>query len=190
MTPVSALTSELSLLSAMITPAVLISACGTLILSNSLRLGRIVDRVRELSRLLEQLCTATDFVEERHAEVRRQLAAHAQRSQIIQRSLTSFYIALGLFVATTVSIAAVAIAQRLFWLPSILGMIGAVVLFYGCLLLIAETRLALRSVNEEMQFVLTLSARTRDHNRVPSDLRTATQAGQEATVPEENASNV
>src|SRR5262252_5485580 len=38
----------MTLLSAMITPAVLISACGTLILSTSTRLARIMDRVREL----------------------------------------------------------------------------------------------------------------------------------------------
>ena len=166
MEPMSTLTTELSLLSAMITPAVLISACGTLILSNSLRLGRIIDRVRELSRLLEQVCmeTRTDLGEERRAELERQLAAHVQRSRMIQRSLTSFYFALGLFVATTVSIAAVGMVQRLFWFPSVLGIVGAVVLFSGCLLLIAETRLALRSVNEEMHFVLDLSARYHDHN--------------------------
>jgi hypothetical protein len=44
--------TALDLLSAMITPAVLISACGTLIVSTSSRLARIVDRARGLSRLL------------------------------------------------------------------------------------------------------------------------------------------
>lgn len=39
----------LAVLSAMITPAVLISACGTLIFSTAARLARIVDRVRGLS---------------------------------------------------------------------------------------------------------------------------------------------
>jgi hypothetical protein len=43
-----------SVLSAMITPAVLISACGALIFSTSTRLARVVDRVRELSRAIEQ----------------------------------------------------------------------------------------------------------------------------------------
>lgn len=37
-------------LGAMITPAVLISACGTLVLSTSNRLSRVVDRVRVLAR--------------------------------------------------------------------------------------------------------------------------------------------
>ena len=49
-----------TLLSAMITPAVLISACGTLIFSTSNRLGRIVDRVRELGSLLQQVAGSED----------------------------------------------------------------------------------------------------------------------------------
>ena len=39
----------LAILTAMITPAVLISACGALIFSTSSRLGRVVDRTRILS---------------------------------------------------------------------------------------------------------------------------------------------
>jgi len=142
----------------MITPAVLISACGTLIFSTSTRLARIVDRVRELSRVIEQMFDgeATDFPEERRAEVERQLAIHARRTRIIQRSLTSFYISLGMFVATTVSIGLVALLHSGAWLPSALGIAGTIILFYGSVLLIAETRLALRSVNSEMEFILRL----------------------------------
>ena len=93
------LPTALSLLTAMITPAVLISACGTLIFSTSARLARIVDRVRELSQQIEQLCggALSELPTDRRTEVERQLAAHAQRSQLIQRSLTSFYLALGLW---------------------------------------------------------------------------------------------
>ncbi len=39
----------------MITPAVLIYACGAMILSTSTRRGRVVDRVRSLSDRLEEL---------------------------------------------------------------------------------------------------------------------------------------
>lgn len=46
---------ELAVLTSMITPAVLISACGALILSTSVRLGRVVDRVRVLSDRFEDL---------------------------------------------------------------------------------------------------------------------------------------
>ena len=152
------LAPSLSVLTAMITPAVLISACGTLIFSTATRLARIVDRVRELSRVMEHLCTEGElaFAAERRVETERQLAAHAQRGRLIQGALTSFYLALGFFVATTVGIGLVAIVSYGQWVPSVLGIVGTIVLFYGCMLLIAETRLALRSVNDEMQFILTL----------------------------------
>ena len=55
-----ALTSSLAVLTAMITPAVLISASGTMILSTSSRLGRVVDRVRSLSDRLRRLTDEED----------------------------------------------------------------------------------------------------------------------------------
>jgi hypothetical protein len=50
-----ALSSAVAVLTAMITPAVLISACGALILSTSTRLGRVVDRVRMLIERFEEM---------------------------------------------------------------------------------------------------------------------------------------
>lgn len=153
--------ASMNILSAMITPAVLISACGTLVFSTSTRLARIVDRVRELSRTIETLSTSekVDFPEERRAEVDRQIAIHVRRGRYIQTSLTSFYISLSLFVGATVAIGLIAIFNRFHWVPNVMGMIGTVILFYGCVMLIAETRLALRSVNSEMEFTLMLRTR-------------------------------
>lgn len=145
----------LSLLSAMITPAVLISACGTLIFSTATRLARVVDRVRTLSRHLDQLYSGAepDFPAERRQDAERQLLLQARRGRLIQRALTGLYGALGLFVSTTVAIALAPVLSRLDWLPTALGIAGTLVLFYGCLMLLAETRLALRAVDLEMEFV-------------------------------------
>jgi hypothetical protein len=98
----------------MITPAVLISACGTLIFSTANRLARVVDRVRALTRLLEQLYASDqgDFVSERREESERQLSLQARRSRIIQRSLTALYVALGFFVGTTISIGIAGLAPH------------------------------------------------------------------------------
>ena len=150
--------ADLTLLSAMITPAVLISACGTLIFSTSTRLARIVDRVRALSQSFEQLYsgTVTDFPEERRAEVERQLFLMAGRGRLIQRALTSFYVSLGIFVGTTMGIGLAALWPRVAWLPTSLGATGTLVLFHGCVMLIGETRLSLRSVDLEMEFALKL----------------------------------
>ncbi len=158
-----ATSTGLNVLSAMITPAVLISACGTLVISTSARLARIVDRVRELRRVIEEMAKSEetlDFPEERRIEVERQISIHARRTRLIQNALTSFYVALSTFVAAMVAVGFISIlppvAQKILWLPNTLGIIGTVILFYGCVMLIAETRLALRSVSSEMEFTLRL----------------------------------
>jgi len=62
------LSSALTVLSAMITPAVLILACGSLILTTSQRLTRVIDRVRELSKEIEEVAGDTrgeEFIREK-----------------------------------------------------------------------------------------------------------------------------
>ena len=152
---------ELTVLTSMITPAVLISACGALILSTSVRLGRVVDRVRALSDRFEELAhKAPDDVvllEERLELTFTQLDWLTSRARHLQRAMTTFYLALGLFVATTVTIGFLGISgpvdRELHWAPVILGMIGAALLFVGTILLGFEATLALRSIHSEMDFV-------------------------------------
>jgi hypothetical protein len=157
------LTSSLSVLSAMITPAVLISACGTLILSTSIRLGRVVDRVRDLSDRFERLAheePKEPFLKEKRAMIFDQLDRLTSRARLLQRSITCFYITLGIFIATTVSIGMAEISKgRYGWLPVSLGFIGACFLFYGSMLLIFEARLALVSVYKEMDFLWEMGKR-------------------------------
>lgn len=59
----NALNSTIEFLTAMITPALLISATGSLVLSTSTRLGRVVDRVRELEGRLSELIMIEDKAE-------------------------------------------------------------------------------------------------------------------------------
>jgi len=153
----------MELLSAMITPAVLISASGTLILSTSTRLARVVDRVRELGRVSESLSTASSapFAELRWQGMDQQLALQTSRGRLLQRALTCFYVALGIFVATAIALALVSYAAPAAWVPSTLGIGGMLMLFYGCVMLLRETRLALRAVDSEMAFVLELTERHR-----------------------------
>ena len=86
-----------SILTAMISPVVVISACGTLIFSTATRLSRIVDRVRVLGQEMERLPAAGGSSDAHRAELMRQLGSRAQRGRLIQRSLASLYVALGLF---------------------------------------------------------------------------------------------
>ena len=157
-----ALSQALAVLTAMITPAVLISACGALILSTSTRLGRVVDRVRSLAERFEELAAGNEqdvpLPEERRAVIFLQLDKLTSRARLLQRCMTIFYVALCLFVATSVAIGVVAFAGAAYsWLPVALGLGGATFLFYGSVLLILEARLALSTIMAEMDFIWQLS---------------------------------
>ena len=150
--------SAIAVLTAMITPAVLISACGSMILSTSARLGRVVDRVRALSDRLEEMTNkAVDATEltERQAVIFKQLDKLTSRARILQRCMVTFYVSLGLFVATSVAIGMVPFtgSPRYNIAPVALGLAGATFLFYGSVLLILEARLALTTIHLEMDYI-------------------------------------
>lgn len=153
-----ALSTALAVLTAMITPTVLISACGTLILSTSARLGRVVDRVRSLSDRFEELAANKEqdaLLEDRRAVIFEQLDKLTTRARLLQRCMTVFYLSLGIFVFTTVAIGIVAAlaGTRYAWLPIVLALIGVLALAYGCVVLIFEARLALSTITLEMDFI-------------------------------------
>lgn len=142
----------------MITPAVLISASGTLILSTTTRLARVIDRVRDLSTKFEELAHSEgqlELLEERRALIFGQLDKLTSRARVLQRCMMVFYTAVGIFVLSSVSIGVVAAAGRAYfsWVPVVLGLLGALFLFYGSMLLILEARLAVRALSDEMDFV-------------------------------------
>ena len=157
------LSSALGVLTAMITPAVLISASGTMILSTSTRLGRVVDRVRSLSDRLQELPNEdaqADLLEEKRAMLFDQLDKLTSRSRLLQRALTTFYLAVGVFVATSVAIGVVSFFNGRFgWVPVAMGLVGAFFLFYGSMLLVFEARLALSTTHSEMDFIWRTSKR-------------------------------
>ena len=167
------LSSALAVLTAMITPAVLISACGALILSTSTRLGRVVDRVRMLIDSFEQMTKTQEeegvqLFEERRSVIFNQLDKLTSRARLLQKSMTVFYSALGVFVATSVAIGLAAVVGRTYfvWVPVLMGLLGACGLFYGSVLLVRESRIAQESLNAEMDFIWKLGRAL-----APPDLR-------------------
>ncbi len=152
---------EPAVLASMITPAVLISACAALILSTSVRLGRVVDRVRALSDRFEEMAhkEAREVVllDERLELTFTQLDQLTSRARHLQRAMTTFYVALGMFVGTSVAIGFVGLTGQVGgafqWFPIVLGMVGAALLFVGTLLLGFEATIALRSIHGEMDFL-------------------------------------
>jgi hypothetical protein len=162
-----------SILSAMITPAVLISACGSIIIATVGRLNRAVDRTREVfgtfAALAEKVGQAAEVTSDDDSEMAllfSQLDINTTRARLLQRALARVYWSLGLFVATSVAIGLVAVTGgRYTWAPISLGIAGAALLLYGSLLLVHESRLALRVLDLEMDFLWSRSQR-----RAPPEL--------------------
>jgi len=139
-------------------PAVLTNASSVLALGTSNRFARAVDRQRQLSALLQTESSATDS---ELGDLRiRQLHRAERRAQLLLRALTNFYAALGSFAAASlISLLGALLAPphpRLAGAASIVGllvgMIGVGGVVHGCLLLIHETRITLRSLREEARF--------------------------------------
>ncbi len=158
----NALNSTIEFLTAMVTPTLLISAAGSLVLSTSARLGRVIDRARELERRLSDLITATDkesipLYDLRLDTVVGLLDKVTSRSRILQRALSVFYYSIGWFVLTSVTIAIAAFFTSYRWIPIPVGIVGIMFLFWGSMLMVRETRLATATIRAEMDFTWKLA---------------------------------
>lgn len=149
--------STLTALSAMITPAVLILATGQLILTTSQRLARSMDRARKLSDGLEGMNNQVEVqVNDKKKELLfLLLRGTARRSKKLQQAMSVLYIALSLFVCTSVSIGLLEVFGFIQgWIPVTLGLAGVALMFYATILLITETRIALGTVDKEMNYLV------------------------------------
>ncbi len=159
-----ALNSTIEFLTAMVTPALLISATGSLVLSTSTRLGRVVDRVRGLEERLSVLIYSEDkesvpLYDKRVEVIVDLLDKVTSRSRILQKAMAAFYYGLGMFVLTSVTIAIAAFFNTYRWVPIPIGIIGIMCLFWGSILMLRETRMATATINAEMDFTWELARR-------------------------------
>jgi hypothetical protein len=144
----------IAVLAAMITPAVLILACGSLSLTTSQRLSRSIERTRKLYDEFEEMKENRKIVSEpERMMLNRQLSTGTKRAVLLQQAMTLLYLAMSMFIAASLIIGLFEIfdlTQSLITLA--LAMTGAVLLLAASIVLIFETRLGISSVNEEMRF--------------------------------------
>lgn len=152
-------------LSAMIAPALFLTASGSLIISTSNRLARIADRVRVLCNTLDQLSRdpgTLDFVEDRLELTQELLNRMAKRNEHIRFALTYLYFALASFAATSLSLAVnVWLGDRISLVPTALAVLGVVLLVAACARLSGEALLTLRGEDREIQFYRDLLSKRR-----------------------------
>jgi hypothetical protein len=155
--------SQYETLSAMITPAIFLTANASLIISTSNRMSRVVDRIRVLNDLVDKLdCgkTELDFMADRMDHLQDQFRRLGKRGDRIRFALIALYVAFALFVGTSLTLAIDAWVQnRLVALPVGLAIGGVGLLLFASVNLVQEALEALRSNRLEIRFYLELHER-------------------------------
>ncbi len=137
-------------------PAVFTNASSVLALGTGNRLARVVDRTRYLARELHS-ATARDETTQLWVD---HLSRLERRGALLVRAMSFFYGAIGAFAsASLISILGATLAGSAYRLPFeavagagfVAGTVGFAGLVVGCVLLVRETRLALRALSDEAE---------------------------------------
>ena len=140
-------------------PAVLTNASCVLLFGTGNRYGRAIDRVHELSDLVESSAAMGE------AELRlkvRQLESSERRVMLIVQALSCFYTAVAGFVASTLVslIGAILVSARMeqgvwfcFALAFLAGSVGVSAMLTGAVMLARESRFSFHILREEREFI-------------------------------------
>lgn len=162
---ISELPTAVSVLSAMITPAILILASGSILGTTSSRLIRAHDRLRSVAEDIQNLVASgkdDELTRERREILFVQLNIGSRRARILQLAMTFLYLAVGAFVLTSIVIGVLSLTNyNVGWISISVGFIGAVLLLAASVMLILESRLAVSSTRLETQFVMRWGAQIR-----------------------------
>ena len=140
-------------------PAVLTNASSVLALGTSNRFARAIDRARALSLLLEKETVSGEPMTIMRVH---QLNRLERRSLLLLHALRLFYLALGSFAASAlISLIGAILASSqhhiifrvTLGIAAITGSVGVGAIVSGCIILVEETRLAVKNVGEEARFV-------------------------------------
>jgi len=135
----------------MVSPAVMVSACGLMLLGLGNKYARVVDRIRHFAsevRALRKLgAAATDTDRHRLEILEVQIPDLFHRGKLLRNSVLHFYMAIMLFV-----LCSFAIAVTKTWLPLALFAVGMGCVFVAILLAWREALLSFRLLNLEVAF--------------------------------------
>jgi hypothetical protein len=139
----------LVLIQAMVAPAVMISACGLLLLSLTNKLGRIIDRIRDLNTEDRTVGAKEDSV--RGLSVRNQIDQLVQRAILLRRSCGLLFLGVAFFVVTSLCIGLSYFSDVFDWLMLIFFVVGLVAIVWASILAYWEMQISHRVVIEEIK---------------------------------------
>lgn len=141
-----------TVISAMLAPALLMAATGSLLISANARLARVVDRLRQL--VLGE--GEPDGEAPPLPENERQISEHRRRAALVLHACWMLYVALGCFVGTSLALAASVLAEaRIGIAATVLALLGMACLLGAAVAMGREVSLAVRSLDTELDIALT-----------------------------------
>lgn len=151
-------TSHYAVVTAMIMPAFFLTATSSLVATSNARLARVVDRMR--ADLSELRLRTTDMPRQVLAG---RVGIHRRRSSLVLLSLRLLYGAISAFVGTSLGIAIDSlIGYRLGVLPTLLAVVGVLLMLVASICLGLEARLGVRMLDEELDQELSRLPRNDD----------------------------
>lgn len=146
-----------AVLTAMLAPALLMTATASLLASANARLARVVDRLRTLVAAWDEGGPDAPGAAERDQLIQR----HRRRAHLVLRACQLMYAAMGSFVGTSLALAIDAfLGSRLGVVPTVLAILGVVFLLLACTAMGSEVTLAVNSFGEELDHERRTSVRT------------------------------
>ncbi len=139
----------LGLVQSMVTPAVMISACGLLLLSVSNNLGRIVDRIRDLNTEDRGLAAEVEAV--RRLSIRNQIDLLLRRALLLRNACGLLYLAVAVFALTSLCVGLSAAGHIFEVLMLVLFVIGLATVVWAGILAYLEIRLSHHAIAEEIK---------------------------------------
>ncbi len=160
--------NPLGILTFIVAPAILTNASSVMALGTANRFARAIDRARELSAQVE----GKELDPDPEIALRlRQLTSAERRALLLVRALTAFYLSVGCFAAASlISLLGAVLfvtGHELLHRPILVaafcaGTAGVGGLVTGSALLVWETRMALRILSDETDYMLKRSPRKKN----------------------------
>jgi hypothetical protein len=139
----------LNLVQSMVTPAVMISACGLLLLSMSNKLARIVDRIRGLN-AEDRTVPPGDESVRRHS-IRNQIDSLVRRATYLRNACGLLYLAVAVFAASSLCVGLSRVASAFGTLMLVAFVAGLGIVVWSGILAYLEIRLSHQAVTEEIR---------------------------------------
>lgn len=142
------LESHHAALTAMLAPALLMTATASLLASANARLARVVDRLRTMMAAWDDDGADVPGTAERDAMI----ARHRRRAHLVLRACQWMYAAMGSFVGTSLALAVDALLGfRLGIAPTVLAVLGVCFLLLACAAMGREVGLAVSGFDREIE---------------------------------------